>query len=88
MRTTVDIDDDVLRTAKVRAAEHGESLKTLIERAVRREVGEPRSPGQRVRLPLVGTAGGPEVDVSGADIADLEADDDIRRYGAAGLPDQ
>lgn len=41
MRTTIDLPDDLLRAAKVRAAERDESLKKLFERALRTELGRP-----------------------------------------------
>jgi len=38
VKTTVEIDDELLRKAKVRAAETGMTLRALIERALRREL--------------------------------------------------
>jgi hypothetical protein len=38
MKTTIEIDDDLMRRAKVRAAERGESLRALFERGLRREL--------------------------------------------------
>ena len=82
MRTTVSLPDDLMRAAKARAAEHGESLKDLLTRAVAREVrvhaGRPRS--ARVVLPLVG-GDGPAIDVTNADIEAALADEDADRYG-------
>src|SRR2546423_11622465 len=42
MRTTVDFPGDLVRRAKARAAARGESLKTLLTRAVASEVGQER----------------------------------------------
>jgi plasmid stability protein len=82
MRTTVDLPDELMRAAKARAAEHGESLKELLARAVAREVrvhaGRPRN--ARVVLPLVG-GDGPAVDVTNADIEAVLAAEDADRYG-------
>ncbi len=46
MRTTLDMDDAVLRAAKKRAAEDGETLTRLLERALRLYLRPPsRRPG-------------------------------------------
>lgn len=38
MKTTIEIDDALLRQAKIHAAEHGETLRAIVERALRREL--------------------------------------------------
>ena len=58
MRTTVELPRELLRRAKACAAERGETLKTLLTRAVATELGrtgaaEPPEP-RRVELPLFG----------------------------------
>jgi hypothetical protein len=70
MRTTVEIPPDLMRAAKARAAESGESLKSLLTRAVAAELGVAagrRAPAARVKLPLFGSAG-PPVHLSNADL--------------------
>jgi hypothetical protein len=83
MRTTVEFPPELFRKAKARAASRGESLKTLITRAVASEIGEehPAAPGGRVTLPLFGRPGGRRVDVSAEDLARALADDDVVRTG-------
>jgi hypothetical protein len=83
MRTTVEFPPELFRKAKARAASRGESLKTLITRAVASEIGEehPAAPGGRVTLPLFGSPGGRRVDVSAEDLARALADDDVVRTG-------
>ena len=81
MRTTVDFPPDLFRKAKARAASRGESLKTLLTRAVATEIGRDRdrSAGQRMRLPLFGDPAGPAVDVDASELARVLADEDVVR---------
>lgn len=78
MRTTVDLPDDLMRAAKARAAERGESLKQMFTRLVASELatvpGEQRA--ARVQLPLVGQDSHPEVDVSNKDVEDFLMSED------------
>jgi hypothetical protein len=70
MKTTVDLDDDLLRLAKRRAAEAGIPLRVYIEDALRaRLVPRPqRSKKFKLDLPIVAGTAPPTVD-----IADREA---------------
>jgi hypothetical protein len=83
MRTTVDLPDDLIRAAKARAAERGESLKELFTRLLSREVRTPAAQldGGNVSLPLIGRAGGPSVAVTNAEIEAALAAEDTERYG-------
>jgi Bacterial antitoxin of type II TA system, VapB len=38
VKTTIEIDDELLRQAKIRAAQGGETLRALVERGLRREL--------------------------------------------------
>ena len=80
----MDLPSNILRAAKARAAERGESLKDLINRAVAHEVSFPADRGDdtRVVLPLVGSRGRLRVDVTNADIEASLAADDADRYGS------
>jgi len=84
MRTTIDLPPELMRAAKVKAAERGENLKDLFTRAVAREVdtrSRSRKATGRVRLPLVARDATPAVTVTSADIeAALEAED-AEKYG-------
>lgn len=88
MRTTVDLPTPLFRRAKARAAARGETLRTLLTRAVEAEVGAV-SPSKwhdstgRVKLPLIGTPGGPKVNLTNADLEEILARDDAEH---AGLP--
>lgn len=83
MRTTIDLPPTLMRAAKARAAEDGESLKDLVTRAVAREVGLPATPkGKtgRVTLPLIAPDATPNVLVTNEDIADAFDAEDIERF--------
>ncbi|MGH3403125.1 MAG: hypothetical protein ACRDRJ_11605 [Streptosporangiaceae bacterium] len=85
MRTTIDMSPTLMRAAKARAAEHGESLKELVNRAVEHEVGLPstsRGKRGRVTLPLIARDAAPTVLVTDEDIADAFDAEDIERHAA------
>lgn len=85
MRTTVDMPSTLTRAAKARAAEAGESLKDLVNRAVAREVGLPAVPGRkagRVTLPLIARDAAPTVLVTSDDIANAVDAEDAERFGS------
>jgi hypothetical protein len=80
MRTTVELPPELMKQVKARAAARGESLKTLLTRAVTSELSKARHTrenGSRVKLPLFGTAKGTLVNISGEDIARALAQDDV-----------
>lgn len=83
MRTTIDITPTLIRAAKARAAEHGESLKDLVSRAVAHEVGLPSTPkGKtgRVALPLIARDATPTVLVTKENIEDAFDAEDVERH--------
>ena len=83
MRTTIDMPPALMRAAKARAAERGESLKDLVNRAVAHEVGHPATPkGKtgRVTLPLIARDATPTVLVTNDDIADAFDAADVERF--------
>jgi hypothetical protein len=83
MRTSIDIPDTLMRAAKARAAEHGESLKDLVNRAVAHELGLPSAPKRkagRVVLPLIRSDASAKVLVTSDDIRDAFDAEDIERY--------
>ncbi len=81
MLTTVELPPALLRKAKVRAAARGESLKTLLTRAMAAELGQGNetTTRRRVELPLFGNSTGPPVDLSGLDLAKALAADEAPR---------
>jgi hypothetical protein len=71
-------------SSAARAAEEGESLKDLANRAVAREVGLPATPkgkAGRVTLPLIARDARPTVLVTNDDVADAFDAEDVERFG-------
>ncbi|MDQ1639591.1 MAG: hypothetical protein QOF62_2930 [Pyrinomonadaceae bacterium] len=82
MRTTVELPPQLMKQAKARAAAKGESLKTLLTRAVATELGRARHPGEngsRIELPLFGDLKAKPIDISNEDIARALTAQDIVR---------
>ncbi|WP_226344051.1 hypothetical protein [Agilicoccus flavus] len=81
MRTTVDLRDPLMRAAKARAAEAGESLKTFFERAVTRELGAaPGGAGKGgVDYPLVPSSRR-GIDLTNEQVEEMLADDEVEHY--------
>ena len=74
----------LMRAAKARAAEQGESLKDLVIRAVAHEIGLPATPkgkAGRVTLPLIARDATPSVFVTNEDIAEAFDAEDVERFG-------
>lgn len=86
MRTTVELPPDLMRAAKARSAEGGESLKSLLTRAVEAELQvSPNRPGRstRVELPLFGSAAGARVRLTNRDLEQALAGADADRAATA-----
>jgi hypothetical protein len=65
VRTTVSISDELLREAKRRARERGQSLGEVIDAALRRDFALPKQRGVRPVVPVFhGTGVQPGVDLS------------------------
>lgn len=85
MRTTIDMTPALMRAAKARAAEQGESLKDLVNRAVAHEIGLPSTPkgkAGRVTLPLIARDTTPTILVTNDDIEDAFDAEDVERFSA------
>ena len=79
MRTTVDLPAELMRAAKVAAADRGMTLKELVIKALTREVAAGVNDGQRVTFPLI-KSDGPRVDMTYSDIeAALDAEE-VEKY--------
>lgn len=70
MRTTVNVDEALLRQAKRRAGERGETLGSLVEEALRRVLAETEQRRPPVSLPVFSGDTGP---VAGVDLTSKES---------------
>ena len=89
MRTTIEFAPALIRAAKARSAERGESLKAFLTRAVAAELGIGRAAaGNRARmaLPLFGDTSGPPVAPSNADLERALAEADAAHVPPARVP--
>lgn len=79
MRTTIDLPDELVRAARIRAAERDETLKELFERALTKELG--RAPRVRGPLPVVTSSRPGTLRLTNEMIADLDLAADLDRVG-------
>jgi len=70
MRTTLDLDDALIRKAKGRAADEGTTLTAVIEHALRHYLAPARPTGKPFRLKLLTKKGRP---MPGVNLADRDA---------------
>lgn len=70
MRTTLDIDDRVLRQAKQLAAREGKTLTRVVEEALRERVARPRHRAEPFRLRVLSKKGRL---IPGVNLADRDA---------------
>ena len=78
--------DALMRAAKARAAERGESLKDLVNRALAHELGLPSGATVktgRVTFPLIARDAAPAVLVTNDDIAAALEAEDVERYSSS-----
>jgi plasmid stability protein len=84
MKTTLDLPDELMRAAKIRAAKEGRRLKDFVADLLRRGLAEePKSAGRikrKVRLPLVECAHDArrEKDMTPIRVADVLAQEDAK----------
>jgi plasmid stability protein len=82
-RTTVRIDDQLLADAKAFAAQHGRSLNSVVEDALRQMLNRTDEVGERPRieLPVYGEEGGrPLIDISPKGLKEFLLEEDIEHY--------
>lgn len=86
MRTSLDLPDDLLKRAKVAAIERGVTLRELISTALKHELNpalKQSFPRRRVKFPIFPSVVPGTLKLTNADLARLEADEDVRRHGLA-----
>ena len=69
MKTTLNFDNRLIRAAKTRAAQEGETLTRLVERALRDYLQAPRRPARAFRAELLTKRGRP---VAGVNLDDRD----------------
>lgn len=84
MKTTLDLPDELMRAAKIRAAREGRKLKDVVADLLRRGLAERPQGGRqvqrRVQLPLVECAhdARPEAEMTPRRIAEVLAEEDAK----------
>jgi hypothetical protein len=85
MRTTIDVPEELMRAAKVAAAERHMNLEELFTKALAHELGIQISAQKRgrVEFPLIDSNRAHEkTDLTNEDIAEIFADDEAEKYAA------
>jgi len=80
MRTTVNIHDELLETAKRQARERGLTLGALIEAAIQRELAVHDEPVERIPIPVFDGKTGPMPGVN------LNSNRELQEFLDEGLP--
>lgn len=83
MRTTVELPPYLMRAAKAKSAERGESLKAFLTRAVEAEVGGHAKAGplrKRVTFPMFGDPNGPKVNITNEMLEQATIDDEVENF--------
>jgi len=82
----LELPDELLKRAKIAAVERGMTLRELIGSALARDLAAGASPprGKRIQLPVFPSAQPGSLELTNADLARSEADEDRRRHGLPG----
>ena len=93
MRTTLNIDDELMKEAKIAAIKRGTTLTALVEEGLRKEVQGTTAAGRTVRLPVGARGSRPRVGVDFdrlseliKEIDELEDLERLEQLGLAGRP--
>lgn len=84
MRTTLDLPDELLKRAKIAAIERGLTLRELVGSALAKDLASGPTPAParpRVKFPLFSSVRPGSLELTTADLARAEADEDVRRHG-------
>ena len=82
MRTTINLDDDLLAEAKRRALNKKTTLRAVIEEALRAALLQPESPGGRPFQLVTFGGAGPRPGVNLDRTSELLEADDVERLGS------
>jgi hypothetical protein len=83
VNTTLEIEDELFRQAKARAALEGKRLRDLVEEGLRLVLEQTNARShrrRRVQLPLIKACGHSGIDLTSADLAALELREDEQRH--------
>lgn len=83
MRTTIDISDQLLRSAKAVAAMEGKSLKAFLTEAIKHELqrsAQKKISRRRIELPLIPSKHPGTLDITGDSIAAAINQEDIHAF--------
>ena len=84
MRTTLDLPDDLLKRAKIKAVERGTSLRDVVAAALVHELSRPSDAAKkrkRAKFPIFESMAPGSLRLTGTGIAKIESDEDLRRHG-------
>jgi hypothetical protein len=83
MRTSLDLDDDLMRRAKIAAIERGITLRELIGNALLRDLSETRTepPMRKLEFPLIKSKNPGSLKITLEEIKQAELEDDLKRSG-------
>ncbi len=84
MATTLELPPDLLERARILAAERGTTIEELLGSILRKELGTVRRKRQRNRtleFPIFPSSRPGSLDLTNADLARAEAEEDLRRHG-------
>jgi hypothetical protein len=84
MRTTLDLPDELLKRAKIAAVERGVTLRELVGSALAKDLDagpEPEPVSRKVHFPIFSSARPGSLELTNADLARAEAEEDLRRLG-------
>ncbi len=81
MRTTIELPDDLLRLAKVAAAERGSTFRELVMQGLRKVLSEASEKPSASQLPKLPVKGRKAYDLSNEEIESLLMAEDAKRYG-------
>lgn len=79
MKTTINLDDDLMRAVRERARQLGVTLTTVIADALRRTLAEPVPAGFRLELPVTQGRRKPTVDIDSNAALEEYLDHGVRR---------